>query len=289
MANTPHTKGRSRQGSRLAGSFGQLTRLPIWLIVLVIGGLAFALFIGLDETYRGTLFFISGQDNGLAFRGITVTLTVTFASFGIATLTGALFGLMRASSHALFYNVSSFYVELLRSVPLLVFLLYVTFVIPPILIGAINTAVGWLGLEPILSTRDIPLLLRAIIALALLYSAFIAEIFRAGIQSIERGQVEAGKALGMSYRLRMTNIVLPQAIRRVLPPLGNEFVAIVKDSSLVAILGIQDITQLTRLYYSANFQYLQSLSVLAFVYIVTVIVLSRFISFMERKLAIPED
>jgi polar amino acid transport system permease protein len=126
--------------------------------------------------------------------------------------------------------------------------------------------------------------MRAIIALAIGYGAFSGEIFRAGIQSIERGQYEAARALGMGYFSTMRLVILPQAIRRILPPLGNDFIAMVKDSSLVAILGVQDLTQLTRLYYSGNFLYMQSLTMLAFMYLVLVVILTRLVRWMEHRL-----
>ena len=88
----------------------------------------------------------------------------------------------------------------------------------------------------------------------------------------------------MNYFQTMRLIVLPQAVRRVLPALGNDFIAMVKDSSLVAILGVQDLTQLTRLYYSSNFLYMQSLTMLAFIYLVMVILLTRFVRYMEHRL-----
>jgi polar amino acid transport system permease protein len=187
-------------------------------------------------------------------------------------------GLMRTSSNPILYNLSSFYVEVVRGIPMLVLLLYIAFALTPIVVNALNT----LGLP--ITTRDVPGEMRAIIALGMGYGAFSAEIFRAGIQSIERGQHEAARALGMNYWQTMRLVVLPQAIRRILPALGNDFISMVKDSSLVAILGVQDLTQLTRLYYSGNFLYMQSLTMLAFMYLVLVVLLTRLVRFMELRL-----
>jgi len=169
-------------------------------------------------------------------------------------------------------------VEIMRGIPMLVLLLYVSFA----LVGLFITAINDLGIP--LSSRDVPMELRAIFALGLGYGAFSAEIFRAGIQSIESGQHEAAAALGMSYFQKMRLIILPQAFRRILPALGNDFIAMVKDSSLVAILGVQDLTQLTRLYYSGNFLYMQSLTMLAFIYLIMVVLLTRFVRWMESRL-----
>ena len=185
---------------------------------------------------------------------------------------------MRSSSNVILYNVSSLYVEIIRGIPMLVLLLYIAFALTPIFVNLLNR----IGIP--ISTRDIPNVVRAIGALAIGYGAFTAEIFRAGIQSIEKGQFEAASALGMSYFQTMRLVILPQAVRRILPALGNDFIAMVKDSSLVAILGVQDITQLTRLYYSSNFLYMQSLTMLAFMYLLLVVTLTRLVRWMEHRL-----
>jgi polar amino acid transport system permease protein len=125
---------------------------------------------------------------------------------------------------------------------------------------------------------------RAMFALGLGYAAFEAEIFRAGIQSIERGQHEAAGALGLNYFQTMRFIILPQAIRRVLPALGNDFIAMVKDSSLASVLGVQDMTQLAKLVAAGNFLYMQTLTMLAFIYLIMVVLLTRLVRWMEHRL-----
>jgi polar amino acid transport system permease protein len=135
------------------------------------------------------------------------------------------------------------------------------------------------------STRDIDFTVRVIIGLGMAYGAFEAEIFRAGIQSIERGQVEAARALGMSYFQAMRHVILPQAVRRVLPVLGNDFVAMVKDSSLVSVLGVNDLTQLAKLYASSTFLFFQTYSMLAFMYLVITILLTRVVRLVEARLS----
>jgi polar amino acid transport system permease protein len=116
------------------------------------------------------------------------------------------------------------------------------------------------------------------------YGAFSAEIWRAGIESIEKGQMEAARSLGMSYIQSMRYVILPQAVRRVLPALGNDFVAMVKDSSLVSVLGVQDITQLAKLYAASTFLFFQVYSILAFIYLVITIMLTRVVRWIERRL-----
>ena len=125
---------------------------------------------------------------------------------------------------------------------------------------------------------------RAVIALAVTYGAFLAEIFRAGIQSIGRGQMEAARSVGMSYGQAMRYIILPQAIRNVLPALGNDFVAMVKDSSLVSVLAIRDITQRARLYAGSTFRFPEAYVTLAVLYLTLVVTLSLLVRLLERRM-----
>ena len=130
--------------------------------------------------------------------------------------------------------------------------------------------------------------MRFIIALSLGYGAFEAEIFRAGIQSISKGQMEAARSLGMSYIQSMRFIILPQAIRRVLPPLGNDFIAMLKDSSLATVLAVNELTQLTRIRRSSTFRVMEAFLVAAFLYLVMTLLLSGVVRMLERKMKIEE-
>jgi ABC-type amino acid transport system permease subunit len=121
-------------------------------------------------------------------------------------------------------------------------------------------------------------------ALAIGYSAFIAEVFRAGLQSVDAGQVEAAEALGLNRWQRFRHIVFPQAIRTILPPLGNDFVAMVKDSSLVSVLGVSDITQLGKITAAGNFRYFETYNVVALIYLMLTVVLSLALRRLERHL-----
>jgi polar amino acid transport system permease protein len=269
---------------RRSATADRLAKWPWWLLVAALIGLYIVFLIITDEQTRKTFWFISGQSpedlaaGRVFFKGITITLTVAIGAYAVSTLIGLTFGIMRSSSNPILYNVASFYVELTRGVPMLVLLLYIAFALTPIFVNALN------GIGIPITTRDIPGEVRAMAALGIGYGAFSAEIFRAGIQSVERGQHEAARALGMHYFQTMRFIVLPQAIRRILPALGNDFISMVKDSSLVAILGVQDLTQLTRLYYSGNFLYMQSLTMLAFMYLILVVLLTRLVRLMEARL-----
>ena len=135
-----------------------------------------------------------------------------------------------------------------------------------------------------MQVRDLSLMWRAIIALMIGYSAFIGEVFRAGIQSVDKGQVEAAKALGLSRFQRFRLVVFPQAIRVILPPLGNDFVAMIKDSSLVSVLGVQDVTQLGKVYSSGTFMFFETYNVVAYVYLLMTVSLSLAVRGLESRL-----
>ena len=140
-----------------------------------------------------------------------------------------------------------------------------------------------MGFEPI-RTRDFTLLWRAILALTIAYSAFIAEVFRAGLQSVDQGQIEAANALGLSRWQRFRLIVFPQAFRTILPPLGNDFIAMVKDSSLVSVLGVLDVTQLGKVTAAGNFRYFETYNVVALIYLVMTISLSLVLRRIEQRM-----
>jgi polar amino acid transport system permease protein len=132
--------------------------------------------------------------------------------------------------------------------------------------------------------RDISLLWRAVLALTIGYSAFIAEVFRAGIQSVEAGQIEAAKALGLTRFQRFRLIVMPQALRTILPPLGNDFVAMVKDSSLVSVLGVTDITQMGKVYAAGSFRFFETYSIVAYIYLLLTVSLSLALRALEQNM-----
>ncbi len=247
------------------------------MVILIAIYIAFQVIT--NQGTRETFWFITGiSPSGIVFKGLLTTVTVSVIGYFSSLIIGLILGLMRSSSNIIAYNIASFYVEIVRGVPLIVLLLFFAFAITPLIIEALNV----LGIP--LQTRDVPLVMRAVIALAIAYGAFTAEIFRGGIQSIQKGQHEASKALGLGRLNTMLYVIMPQTIRRILPALGNEFVAIVKDSSLVAVVGVQDLTQLTRLYYNANFKYLESLLILSYIYLIIVILLARLVQALERKL-----
>ncbi|MBX3013329.1 MAG: amino acid ABC transporter permease [Caldilineaceae bacterium] len=284
----------------------QLGKWPWWLLAAIGLGLYLVMLVITDAETRSSFWYMLGQTpDGLAagrlvFKGIVITLTIAILGYLLAMVLGLILGLMRTATNPIAYNVASFYVEVIRGVPMLVLLLYVAFVLAPpltpIFIALANLFVSLgnlfvlllhligLPVAPFTPVSTMANHWRAMIALGLGYAAFEAEIFRAGIQSIERGQHEAAKALGLSYFQTMRYIILPQAIRRVLPALGNDFIAMVKDSSLASVLGVQDMTQLAKLVAAGNFLYMQTLTLLAFIYLIMVVLLTRLVRWMEYRL-----
>ncbi len=229
-------------------------------------------------------------------KGVTTTIYVTAVAYVLALVLGLALGLMRVSQNRGVHEAATFYVEIVRAVPMLVILYYIAFVGAPGLAEGINAlGRGLATIGPLagvgnalagFQVRQLDFTARAIIALTIGYSAFIAEIFRAGIQSIGRGQMEAARSLGMSYRQAMVTVILPQAVRNVLPPLGNDLVAMLKDSSLVSVLGVQDITQLGKVYSASTFRFFETYNVVAFLYLVMTIGLALLLRWVEKRLRI---
>ncbi|PIE36319.1 amino acid ABC transporter [candidate division KSB3 bacterium] len=224
---------------------------------------------------------------GAVAKGITTTIYVSCIAYLSSVIFGLIIGLMRLSPSRLLRESSSLYTEVVRGVPMLVILYYIAFVGAPGLIQAVNWLISPLinaGMIGELSVRNLNFVWRAILALTIGYSAFISEIFRAGIESIDKGQMEAAKAVGMTRGQAMRHVILPQAIRNVLPPLCNDFVAMIKDSALVSALGVQDITQLGKVYAASTFKFFETYNVVAFLYLIMTISLSLMVRGLENHL-----
>ncbi|MEO0860475.1 MAG: amino acid ABC transporter permease [Pseudomonadota bacterium] len=245
---------------------------PFWLVaVVLLLGVAYGM-VWLDDG--------ASQIFATLRKGVWITVFVTVISFLAASLLGLGLALMSLSGSLILRQIARFYVEIIRGIPILVLLLYVAFVFAPALVALWN----WSGL-PEIRTRDFPLLWRAILALVIAYSSFIAEVFRAGLQSVDEGQIEAAQALGLKSFHRFRFIVLPQATRTILPPLGNDFVAMVKDSSLVSVVGVLDLAQLGKVTAAGNFRYFETYNIVALIYLTMTILLSLGLRRLERYLA----
>ena len=248
---------------------------PYWLlIVLAVGGYLFWQVVA-DDLYSNVLRTLS--------KGVKITLFVTFVGFALAASIGLGLALMSMSRWVVVRQIARLYIEIVRGVPIIVLLLYVAFVLAPLLVAGFNWVIEGLGLDPI-RNRDFSMLWRAVIALTIGYSAFIAEVFRAGLQSVEKGQIEAAEALGLGKWHRFRHIVFPQAFRRILPPLGNDFIAMVKDSSLVSVLGVLDVTQAGKITAAGNFRYFETYNIVALIYLTMTIGLSLALRRLERHL-----
>ncbi|EJM99818.1 amino acid ABC transporter permease [Phyllobacterium sp. YR531] len=252
---------------------------PWWLVVAAAIAIALGMAIIVNPLY--------GQVFSTVAQGIWITIWVSVVAFFLASALGLALAIMSRSEYIAVRQIARFYVEIMRGVPLLVLLFYIAFVGAPAAIYLWNFVTQPLQnagiLEPLL-VRDFSLLWRAIIALVLAYSAFLAEIFRAGIQSVDAGQIEAAKSLGLRRFPRFRLIVMPQATRTILPPYGNDFIAMVKDSSLVSVLGVVDITQMGKVYASGSFRFFETYSVVAYIYLILTIGLSLLLRWVERRL-----
>jgi polar amino acid transport system permease protein len=270
----------------------QWARLPWWAFILLAIGLFLTYLIFASPPYRETFKFLS--------VGVMVTIRITLISYVFATAIGLFAGLARTSKNLVIYTTSTLYVETIRGIPMIVLLLYFAFAIVPLGIGVINSIGAWgagLGLpilQPLfnpllsLSIRQVDMEARAIIALSIGYGAYEAEVFRAGIQSIGRGQMEAARSLGMTYVQAMRFIILPQAIRRVLPPLGNDFISLLKDSSLATVLAVRELTQLGRLRRASTFRVFETFNVVTFLYLAMTLALSAVVRLLEERMRIEE-
>ena len=254
-------------------------KTPWWLIAAIIIALVLLWNMVADEDYQRIASTLS--------KGLLTTLGVTFSAFILASLIGLLIALAGFSRYRVLREFSRFYVEIFRGIPVLVLLFYIAFVGAPEMVKLYNWLLQWpieAGWLETARTRDFTLLWRAILALSISYSAFIAEVFRAGIQEVGKGQIEAAQALGLSSWQRFRLIILPQAMRKILPPLGNDLVAMIKDSALVSVLGVQDITQLGKVFSASSFQFFETYNVVAFMYLVLTLSLSLLIRAFEAHL-----
>ena len=247
----------------------RLHDFPWWFVAIVFIAVYAAYIIFTEPNFNDDFNFIKA--------GLIVTIRTSLISYAIALILGLLAGLGRLTNNVVINNLSRLYVELIRGIPMLVLIFFIALVGVPMAVEFLRN----FGIP--INVRNISMTGRAIVALSVTYGAFLAEIFRAGIQSIGRGQMEAARSLGMSYGQAMRYVILPQAIRNVLPALGNDFVAMVKDSSLVSLLAVRDISQMARLHAGSTFRFRESYITLAVMYLTITVALSLLVQIVERK------
>ncbi len=248
---------------------------PWWLVGLLLIIAAMTAAILFSEAYQEAFSRIFPVPLNL-LEGIMMTFYLTIGSFVVATFLGLFIGLARVSKRTGVRNSAALYIEFVRGIPMLVFIFTVALVLIPDFADLFD--------QP---SRAIPMAVRGGVALSLFYAAFIAEVFRAGIQSVPMEQSEAGRALGLSDRQIMRRIVLPQAIRNMLPALGNDLIALMKDTSLVSVLAVRELTQMARLYSGSTFRFRESFFILMAIYVVLTLGLSLLLRWYEKRVAIP--
>jgi hypothetical protein len=201
----------------------------------------------------------------LLLIGAGVTIQITVLSTAIGFVIGLIVGVARISHVRLLRMLAEVYVEFFRGTPLLVQIFLFYFALP------------------VLTGQRIDPFIAAISACGINSGAYVAEIFRAGIQSVDDGQMEAGRSLGMTWLQTMRYIIVPQAFKRVIPPLGNEFIAMLKDSSLVSVIGFEELTRRGQLIIAKTYGSFEIWMSVAVIYLVMTLTISRFVAYLERR------
>jgi polar amino acid transport system permease protein len=241
-----------------------------WILLIFVVGLIIYLSVTKSDPYWRIVLFVRD--------GIWVSLSTTVISFILVLVVGLVIGLGRLSKNRFINGLSTVYVEVIRGIPLLVQLLFWYFAFPSVIQG-IGKMLHIKALETYLANP----VGMAILGLTFCYAAYMAEIYRAGIQSIAKGQMEAARSLGMSHIEAMRYIILPQAIRIILPPVGNEFISLLKDSSLVSVVAVADITRRGREFMAANFIPVETWSMVALLYLTMTLFSARIVTWVEHK------
>lgn len=206
----------------------------------------------------------------LFIRGFFLTIFLSASGVLMGLVLGLFLGLGKLSKRWFFYWPAKIYVDIFRGTPLFVQILFIHFAIIPSIFESLHL--------------DIPgPLFSGIVALTLNSGAYVAEIFRGGIQSIDKGQTEAARSLGMTHNQAMRYVILPQAFKRMLPPLGNEFIALLKDSSLVAIIAVQELTYAGMMTAKSTFVRYPPYITIAALYLVLTMVFTQVVNFLERR------
>ncbi|AWX58983.1 amino acid ABC transporter permease [Brevibacillus formosus] len=200
-------------------------------------------------------------------QGSVVTLKITVISLFFALLIGLLFGLMSTSRSKILRGIATAYVDFLRGTPLLVQIFFIYF-----------------GLPPVLDIK-IPETTAGILALSLNAGAYLAEIFRGGILSIDKGQMEAARSLGLTHGKAMRLVILPQAVRRMIPAFVNQFIVTLKDTSLLTVIGIRELMNSGEIIISSNFRSFEIWAVVAVFYFLMIYILSLLSRSLERRFA----
>lgn len=199
-------------------------------------------------------------------KGMWMTIVITVISLLIALVIGLVFGLFSISKNKVLKTIATIYVDLIRGTPILVQILFIYFGLPS------ATGITFSAFTA------------GIIAISINAGAYLVEIFRAGINSIDKGQMEAGRTLGFSYGETMRIIILPQAVRRMIPAFVNQFIVSIKDTSLLSVIGIAELTMSGQSIYAMNFRAFEILGMVGILYFVLIYILTLFSRWLERRL-----
>lgn len=243
---------------------------PWWWLVAGVAILLILLVALKSDPYWRILVFVRD--------GLWVTVLLTVVSFVFILILGLVGGLGRIAKNRILHLIATLYVEIVRGVPLLVQLIWWYFA-APVVIQSLGRV---LHFSPLAHYQSNAIFL-AIVGLVVCYGAYMAEIFRAGIQSIHKGQMEAARSLGMSYLQSMRHIILPQAFRVILPPVGNEFIMLLKDTSLVSVVAVEDLTRRGREFMAAHFNPIEVWTLIALLYLILTLFSARVISWLEKR------
>lgn len=210
-------------------------------------------------------FDLMAESFPLLLAGAGITVEITAISVGLGLFIGCMVGIARLCTIKPLRYFANVYVDFIRGTPLLIQIFLVYFALPAI------------------TSQRVDPFFAAIAACSINSGAYIAEIFRAGIQSIDKGQMEAGRSLGMSWVQTMRYIIMPQAFKRIIPPLGNEFIAMLKDSSLVSVIGFEELTRRGQLIIARTYASFEIWMVVAIIYLVMTFAVARFVGMLERR------
>ncbi len=240
-----------------------------WLVVVVIG-IAVLLAALQTDPYWRIVRFVSD--------GLLVTIGVTVTAFLLTLVLGLVTALGRLARNDFIRWLTTIYVEIARGIPLLVQLLFWYFAFPSLI-----QTLGRLIQSDAMSHYLANPFMMAILGLTFCYSAYMSEIYRAGIQSIPKGQNEAARSLGMTHNQAMRHIILPQAFKVILPPVGNEFISLLKDSSLVSTVAVADLTRRGREFMASTFLPVETWIMVALIYLIMTLISARIVAWLERK------
>jgi len=254
----------------VAGAESGMRIDPWWGLVALVVVLLVVLVTVKSDPFWNIVLFVRD--------GIAVTALLTVAAFLLVLVVGMLGALGRLSRNPFIHGISTLYVEIVRGIPLLVQLIWWYFAFPVV----IQQIGEWSNISALANYRA-NAISTAIFGLVICYGAYMSEIYRAGIQSIPKGQAEAARSLGMSYFQSLRHVILPQAVRVVLPPVGNEFVALLKDSSLVSVVAVADLTRRGREFMATHFNPIEVWTIVALIYLVMTLFTARGVAWMERK------